>query len=104
MAKLVALEYAEDERADGVLGGCRGHKAGDHELLPLGALRLDPVLAATRHIFAAGALGDHTFKTETAGMAQHHVAIFLKMLAVAQDGRSTAEELLKRGLAIDQRC
>src|SRR5690606_8385582 len=46
--QLAALVVAEQQRADLLAGDRRGGEAGDHELLPLGALGLDPIPAPPR--------------------------------------------------------
>src|SRR5215212_6471110 len=60
--ELALVVHRHDERADHLAGRRRGHVAGDHEFLALGALRLEPILHAAGSIRLVLALRDDTFK------------------------------------------
>src|SRR5690606_2924847 len=63
--------HTQQQRAKGVRGGPgRICIAADHELLPLYALQLDPVLRACRAIWSAIALADQSFELQIAGMLE----------------------------------
>src|SRR5690606_13329235 len=103
MTEHVAFIDAQDERADRLARDARRDVTGDDEFLPCGAFRLDPVLAPPAAIWRVAQLRDDALQAQPAGMAQHHGAAFLEMVAVADEAVAVCDQPFEQGLALGQR-
>src|SRR5262249_4716886 len=73
--------------------------------LPLEALALEPMVAATRPVRQVHPLGDDPFESESAGVLQHGWPVRIEMLAEAKGraGRPTSKEPLQQSLTFSAR-
>src|SRR5262245_41861532 len=70
VAQLVALEVTDEQGAEIGAGALRRGEAADDQLLLGGALELEPVTRAGRHVRRAEALGDQTLPAGATGVRE----------------------------------
>src|SRR5262249_41458218 len=104
--QLTAAVIAKQQRADGAGRRRRGHVADDDEGLPQHALRLEPMLAASRPVRQIDALRYDAFEPEPAGVVEDGRSVVVdEMLAEANKRvrRQVADDVRQQRLAVEQR-
>src|SRR5205807_6696001 len=100
--QLAVLIKPEHERADRIRPRRRGDIPDDHELLPVRALRLDPIAVAAGTIRRVAALRHDAFEAQAARVLEHDLTFGVEVLAQAQRRLAAREQRAQRTLSLGE--